>query len=72
MVAASVFCSEKAQRPDSEEPSQPIEMLLEHNKALAQYVLRKYAQLIIFECDLLVFFKSTGSLQWWHKRRAAV
>jgi hypothetical protein len=39
MVAASVFCSEKAQRPDSEEPSQPIEMLLEHNKALGKNML---------------------------------
>ncbi len=58
MVAASVFCSEKAQRPDSEEPSQPIEMPLEHSKTLAQYVLRKYAKLIKFECDLLVFFQN--------------
>jgi hypothetical protein len=58
MVAASVFCSEKAQRSDSEEPSQPIKMTLEHNKALAQYVWQKYAQLIKFECDLLVSFQN--------------
>jgi hypothetical protein len=58
MVAASVFCSEKAPRQHLEEPSQTIEMPLEHNKALAQYVWQKYAQLIKFECDLLVFFQN--------------
>ena len=60
MVAASVFCSEKAAAPRQhlEEPSQTIEMPLEHNKALAQYMWQKYAQLIKFECDLLVFFQN--------------
>ncbi len=57
MVAASVFCSEKAQRPGSEEPSQPlIEMPLEHNYALAKFAWQKYAQLIMFECDSVSFF----------------
>jgi hypothetical protein len=41
MVAASVFCSEKAPRQHLEEPSQPIEMPLEQNKGFGSKYVAK-------------------------------